>query len=222
MCKLRGNHQRRGKKKKSFFFSFAITENRSFIFRDDGIIITRSASYLCIRGWVIDFNDSFSLGVPQSDDEVSRIKSRSGIWSNSSTNKLPWRRLSPPRCGAACDGGALLSTRFGRTCTVQELSYLPLFLYSFSFHPILWTPSPLSSRFSFYPFVFRCWWKDSRRNRTSTRGLRSVPVIRLISRLPNSVSSHRLMSCAWHSWLVWLPFVCLRFYYLAAADRFYL
>lgn len=150
MCKLRGNHQRRGKE--SFFF--AITENRGFIFRDDGIIITRSASYLCIRGWVRDFNDSFSLGVPQSDDEVSQIKSRSGIWSNSSTNKLPWRRLSSPRCGAVCDCGALLSTRFTITCTVQELSYLPLFLYSFSFHPILWTPSPLSSRFSFYPFVF--------------------------------------------------------------------
>lgn len=64
---------------------FTITENRGFIFRDGGVIIIRSASYLCIRAGVTDFNDSFSnlnllsLSIPQSDDEVSQIKSRSGI-----------------------------------------------------------------------------------------------------------------------------------------------
>lgn len=55
MCKPSGNLQQR---LKNFFF--AITENRGFIFQRDGIIIMRSASYLCIREWVIDFNDSFS------------------------------------------------------------------------------------------------------------------------------------------------------------------
>lgn len=106
---------------------------------------------------------------------------------------------------------------------MREPSYLPFVSWlSLRYHPILQTHLPLASRFSFYPFCFCSWWKDRGRNRTSMRDLHNVPVIRLISGLPNSVGSHRLMSCAWHSWLVWLPFVCLRFYYLASADRFYL
>ncbi len=100
MCKLGGNLQQRGekKKKKTLFLQSQRTE-ASFSGLME-IIIMRSASYLCIRGWVRDFNDSFpdlsllSLSILKSDDEVSQIKSRSGIWSDSFTNKLPWRRLS--------------------------------------------------------------------------------------------------------------------------------
>lgn len=140
-------------------FFFAITENRGFIFRDDGIIITRSASYLRTRASerAVDFNDSFSSLKPASSRAFLRVLTRCH-----GSNPIPaFDQILPthPDAGslflpALCDYGLLLSKRFTRTCVVQEASYLPLFLYTLGFRPILRAPSPLSSRFSFYPFVF--------------------------------------------------------------------
>lgn len=125
-----------------------------------------------------------------------------------------------PSCGAFCDYGRCWANASLEPAPCRNCLIYLLFLNSLSFHPILQTPPFIS--LLILSFCFCCWWKDSRRDRTSARDLHNVPVIRLISGPPNGVGSHRLMSCAWHSWLVWLPFVCLRFYYLAAADRFYL
>lgn len=61
---------------------FAITENRGLIFPDDGFIIIRSASYLCLSGWVIDFNDSFF-------QTLTRFLSASSKWWWSVTDQIP-------------------------------------------------------------------------------------------------------------------------------------
>lgn len=124
---------------------FAITENRSFIFRDDGIIIIRSASYLWIREWVGDFNDSFSNLLFLSIRGVVMM-----MKCHNSDLAFDHQQVNLTLPVSLC----FLCERFSRTCAVQELPYLPLFLYALSFHPILHTPSPFSSHFSFYPFVF--------------------------------------------------------------------
>lgn len=108
------------------------------------------------------------------------------------------------------------------TLVHRDWTVLFTFLFLYPLSSSTRFSSPLSSCFSFQPFVFAADEKIAGRKRTSAHDLHNVPVIWLISGLPTSASSRRLMSCAWHSWLVWLPFVCLCFYYLAVADRFYL
>lgn len=177
MCKLSGNLQwRRGKKS-----VFAITENRGFIFRVDGIIIIRSASYLCTRGRVIDFNDSF---FSQLNPLSLSILSEWWRWSVKDQIPAPafdqilslrsktWRRLSFFLHTAAyllfffCDYSAEQTLHQNMHHAGSVLFTFFVSLLFFSFHPILQTPSPCFHPAShFILLFFCCWWKDSRRNR---------------------------------------------------------
>lgn len=86
-------------------------KNKDFVFMDDGIIITRSESYLCARERAVNFNDSFpnrkaaSSPLCQSGNEVSQTKAFCFC-------------LESFLCGFSC-----AEQRFRQNL---ELSYLPL------------------------------------------------------------------------------------------------
>lgn len=172
----------------------------------------KSVFYLYIRGWIRDFNESsskpkralsplsvFSRLITMLHQQVT-LTSALSSW----PRRFYWLR-------------ALLSER-----AAQETSSLPFVSWLAQLSPNSPNASPAFISLLILSFCFCCRSEDSRRSGTSTRDPHNVPVIRLISGPPNAAGSHGLMSCAWHSWLVWLPFVCLCFYYPAAADRFHL
>lgn len=121
---------------------------------------------------------------------------------------LCWANASPERA-------------LRRKCPIYLLCFFILFQLSPNSPNALPCSHPASHfilLFFYFLFIFCCWWIDSRWNRMGAHDLHKVPVIRLISGLPNSVDSHRLMSCAWHPWLVWLSF-CLSTFLLPRHSR---
>lgn len=129
---------------------------------DDGVIIMKSASFSCLRRKKNIFNDSFFsaqtkkqnfslFSLVLSDDRLSQIK----------------------------------PTYFSLTLTdfvkIQTKPAQSRFHFSFlcfpdspsSYLSLLFAFVPISSHF----FIFRCRSKDSKRNRTSARGVHNVPII---------------------------------------------
>lgn len=113
-------------------------KNKDFFFMADGIIITRSESYLCARAQAVNFNDLF----PNLKAASSPLCQSSSVTDQSLFVLL--FRIIPVQLQLSWAKGLL------KLGTVL----FTFWFHSISFHPIPQTLSVLSSVFSFYPFVF--------------------------------------------------------------------
>lgn len=143
------------RRKKCFF---SITENRGLIFPDDRIIIRRSAS-LCLRGWLMDFNDSFSNLNP-----VALRASSKWWWWWGVADQIPlWHLIQffPQQLNVTLFSRLFFFPLSDHTCApwLNCPIYLFVSIPSLLFHPIL-LPAFISLLIS--AFCFCGWWKDSR------------------------------------------------------------